>query len=506
MNSMRARLYKEAREVCPFLLGALALIQTPYLIWGHRVEEISISILGLGCLMLAAIPFGHEFQYRTTTLLLAQPIARRAIWRDKLLVLGTALSLSTLLLWWNILYFSVPLPGIVFVLIPLCAFCGGPWLTLLLRSGIAGAAATALVPAALVATITLILNLWYGHDDGPISGELIARVIITCLFVYCAAAFCLGYVTFRRFQVIDRASRELALPVRLEAWLSRALGGVSERFHGPIAALVKKELHLHQIAFLVAGILMVVLVAGALLAYAHKTVWSQTIVACSAAIYLPVLPFLVGGMSTAEERGWGISQWHLSLPPSMARQWRVKSAMALGVSAVLGVVLPGVLYLLFAYFHLNSDSIREFMQMLPGIVLGELLLVSLASYAGTFTSSTLRAILLAFGMVLAFGCWMRLIGSVFSSLPPWLRDAQVPPPPPIGGLTPDQVFACFIYLGMFLLLVLFQGFAFSNFKRGESSARRFLCQFGTVLGATIFYPCVAAILLLVVGALHYMAH
>jgi hypothetical protein len=474
MKVMNERLCKEAREQWLSLLGALALIETPYVIWGRRIEDFGVSALGLGCMILAAGAFGHEFQYRTTTLLLAQPIARRVFWRDKLLVLGVALVLSTLLLWWNLHHLRISFSGVALVLTPLCAFCGGPWLTLQLRSGIAGAVSTAIIPGALTATIVLIMNHWQCRD------ELITRVVIVSLFVYCAAAYCLGYVTFRRFQVVEGASRELTLPIGLEARLSRVLGGLSGRFSGPVATLVKKELRLHQIAFLAAGISGFVFIVGALL-HLYKTDWSETIIAISAAIYLPVLPFLVGGMSTAEERGWGISQWHLSLPPSMARQWGVKSLVALSVSCLLGVVLPAAIYL--AAAAIAGQELHEFFHTLPALALGQLLLMSAASYAGTFSTSTLRAILLAFGIVLAFGCWVRFVVLMLSYLPLWLVA------PNIGD---HEVFRL-LCLGMFLLLVLLQGFAFVNFKRGELPVRRFLFQFGTVLGVAAVFMCAAVI-------------
>ena len=43
---------------------------------------------------MAGSSFGNEFQYRTFSLLLSQPIARSVVWREKMLVLGAGILAS----------------------------------------------------------------------------------------------------------------------------------------------------------------------------------------------------------------------------------------------------------------------------------------------------------------------------------------------------------------------------------------------------------------------------
>ena len=82
----------------------------------------------------AGCAFGNEFQHRTLSLLLSQPIARSVLWRDKMLVLGAGIvtSLAVLL---GCLASVLSRAGadespLVLVLIALCAFCGAPYWTL----------------------------------------------------------------------------------------------------------------------------------------------------------------------------------------------------------------------------------------------------------------------------------------------------------------------------------------------------------------------------------------
>ena len=43
---------------------------------------------------MAGSSFGSEFQHRTLSLLLSQPIARSVVWREKMLVLGAGMLAS----------------------------------------------------------------------------------------------------------------------------------------------------------------------------------------------------------------------------------------------------------------------------------------------------------------------------------------------------------------------------------------------------------------------------
>ena len=84
---MNARLIKETRDLLPIFAGTLLLIVVPYLIWRDRAGNLGCIVFGLACAVLGGSSFGNEFQHRTLSLLLSQPIARSVLWREKMLIL-----------------------------------------------------------------------------------------------------------------------------------------------------------------------------------------------------------------------------------------------------------------------------------------------------------------------------------------------------------------------------------------------------------------------------------
>ena len=127
----------------------------------------------------------------------------------------------------------------------------------------------------------------------------------------------------------------------------RPLTKVSSRFRGPFATLLKKEFRLQQIGFLLAGVFILIAVAGFCLAKRHREVASR-IVGGDIFLYVLILPLIAGAISVAEEKGWGIAEWHLTLPPSALKQWSAKMLATLSTSLVLGLLLPAALFLVAA--------------------------------------------------------------------------------------------------------------------------------------------------------------
>src|SRR5271169_5130273 len=86
MTAKTMRLFKEAR---PLILPWCAVTAAALLPLVKRHEfTTSISLIGFwaGIPLLAALPLGIEFQHRTLSILLAQPVGRMEIWREKLSV------------------------------------------------------------------------------------------------------------------------------------------------------------------------------------------------------------------------------------------------------------------------------------------------------------------------------------------------------------------------------------------------------------------------------------
>ena len=406
---MNQRLIKEARDLLPFFAGVLVVIIGPYLIWHDYAAGVGYVTFGLGCAVLGGCSFGNELHNRTLSLLLSQPIDRAALWREKMLVLGAALgmSLGVLLVCLQVTYPGLNSQWWGAALVALCAFCGAPYWTLLLRQGIGGMAFAAAVPVLLSLTARLV-------SDRLVEARAVQGYpALGALLIYCALVHGLGYSRFRRLQIVDGPGREIALPAGLEAIFIRPLSRISARCRGPFAALLKKEFRLQQTCFLMAGLFVLIALTGACL-IRFQSEWGRNVLGGDYIIYVIILPLIAGAVSVAEEKGWDLAEWHLTLPPSALKQWLAKMLAALSTSLVLGLVLPAALFLA-GDALLAEGGTRTSMPPASQVlcwVLGQLLLTSVAVYAASFCNSTLRAILAAFAIILAgcavcgfFGVW-----------------------------------------------------------------------------------------------------
>jgi hypothetical protein len=258
----------------------------------------------------------------------------------------------------------------------------------------------------------------------------------------------------------------------LEAIFVAPLTKISSRFRGPFATLLKKEFRLQQISFLLAGLFVLIAVAGFCLVKRYPEV-ATGIVGGDIVTYVLILPLIAGAISVAEEKGWGIAEWHLTLPPSALKQWSAKMLAALSTSLVLGLLLPTALFLA-GLALLGQLGARTSLPPAFAIlcwVLGQLLLTSVAVYAASFSNSTLRAILTAFAIIVAsFGVFF-LVGTGVAKIEPLRFWIYMHAPEVTKALIPPLLAG-----GLFLMLCVVQWFAWSNFRRYGLSARRIVVQ------------------------------
>jgi len=461
---MNERLLKEARDLLPMFAGVLLLIVAPFFIWHQGVYSIGMFACVLGCVVLAGSSFGNEFQHRTFSLLLAQPIERSVLWRDKMLVLGTGilLSLAVMMACLQAYPFAHVLEQWPLGLAALCAFCGAPYWTLLLRQGIGGMAFAAAFPTCLVLVNALVTERLFDNTAvAPYSATAL-------LLIYCALVYYLGYAKFQRLQVVDGASRELALPAGLEAIFIGPLTRISARFRGQFASLLRKEFRLQQICFLLAGLFVLIALTGACL-IRFQSELGRNVVGGDYIIYVIILPLIAGAVSVAEEKGWDLAEWHLTLPPSALKQWSAKMLAALSTSLVLGLVLPAVLFLA-GQALLAQGGIRTSVPTASQVlcwVLGQLLLTSVAVYAGSFSKSTLRSILAAVVILAAGGVVLWLAETGVNEFDPGPRDHPH---------LEEWLILPLLSGALVFMLCLIQWFAWSNSRRCGVPARRLLVQ------------------------------
>jgi len=473
---MNARLIKETRDLLPIFAYTLPLIVVPQLIW--PLLGFGYFALAPACAVMAGSSFGAEFQHRTLSLLLSQPIPRSVIWRDKMLVLGAGIvtSLVALLLCLAVSDQVIGGPGWpALVFIPLCAFCGAPFWTLLLRQGIGGIVAAVGAPCGILAVYALVTEQFSGNEPATL-----VPAVLCLLLIYCAIVYWLGYATFKRLEVVDMRVKELSLPTGLEAFFVRPLTKATTPFRGPFATLLKKEFRLQQVSFLLAGIFVLIAVAGICLIKRRPEI-ASAIIGGDICVYALILPLIAGAISVAEERGWEMAEWHLTLPPSALKQWSAKLLATLSTSLVLGLLLPTALVAGQALS--DKVAIRSALPPPPeilGWVLAQMLVTSVAIYTASYSRNTLRAILSAFAIIIA-GCgicaWVGIHAA--KMIEPYLfierNTAQVD-----RHLSVEVQLKTLIPLlipgGLFLMLCVVQWFAWSNFRRYGASAGRIVVQ------------------------------
>ncbi len=258
-----------------------------------------------------------------------------------------------------------------------------------------------------VPALALIVGEYWGalqHGAGPGWVDATRLFALNTLFwgtlACCGVAGVLAGRQFLRLEALDGPLNEfpdLLASGRRGVVASRDPARVSRRCHGATACLVRKEIRLQRMVFVLATFYVFALAAFAALGH--------LVPGYSGVPFTPVTVFyglaaatLAGSLASAEERQQGTLEWQALLPMASWRQWTVKALVVLGLTEVLAVVVPAVLAGAFA---------------LDGWVLGSayavtLGLVTIASlYISSLSASGLRA---ACTTVMVAGAGWFLVG------------------------------------------------------------------------------------------------
>ncbi|MBN8246390.1 MAG: ABC transporter permease subunit [Verrucomicrobia bacterium] len=368
-----------------------------------------------GALVSGALTFGEEFEQRTLAGLLSQPRSRSALYRQKLLPLAGILVWIATNLSLGLVASGPSDPGdFAEVLVGvwgmvLLVFCTAPLYTLLTRSTLAGAifvVAAPLVLWSLVALAASALERW-----GGLAGvhQVLEQAFFWMAPAYAVVGAWLGWRCFAQLEVPDaRAGHGVSHPLSLP--VDRLLSGALPRWSW--VPLVRKEMRLHVVPWLVAGIFCALWILWMVI----RALWPDDGPSDDGASALPsafgILAVIMGLMSlivsgaacVAEERQLGTLDWQLTQPMSLSRQWWIKLGVALGLFVVLGVALPLALLVLgFGAEPVLGNPSPDF-PLILGLYGGGILLVfALAAYASSFCRSTMKASATAVALGLALG-------------------------------------------------------------------------------------------------------
>ena len=506
---MKTRVIKEARALLPAFALTVGLTLAASLFWrGSTALDAGIIVFATCCTLLGANCFGHEFSSQTIGLLLAQPVSRRRIWHEKMLVLGIAILLAfaawfACALWLTDHTTSNDAtfwPVLTMTVIPAVIFCSAPWMALNTRNTMLAGLGVWMVPFGLVMCLVLASHYLVQDKFDDFVNQHPVRCVLAGGGIYCALAYWSGYQALKHFQSATARPREIALPDRWQDALARPLGKLLPRYASPMTSLLRKEILLQRPAYVAAAALGLLALLAAISNKIHDTDGSRGLFIAPLAICVVILPLVVTGLSVAEERTLGMAAWHRTLPPSLRQQWLVKLAVVLVTCVMLGVILPWFMRVAGQALGLFPDTPARPIQWLPASIpltgcLAYLVVLAIGIFASSVSTTTFRAIMLTLVLLCVIGTLIPLsnglVGLNFTDHP-WRSR------PPNGDwhLPEIEVFLI-VNSALAVFLALLSVLAYINYRTAEPSPGRAWAHSGIILGA-------AATLAIVMWTLYFI--
>ena len=408
MTAKTTRILKEARPLfwpwCAVVLaGALPLAHP--LDWGPFIGLIGFFAVPL----LATLPLGDEFQHRTLSLMLSQPVGRMTIWGEKL-------SVSVVAIVSAVLVFSLALRAASFhgsrrAWIIAITSSATFW-TLFARSTVGGMALNIVAQSLLIVIIpwtNLAERLRAKGYFSPVNSIVIPAVAILC---YAGLMLWLSERSLARFQATGGVGGDDLLMAGPDV-MPRALAGwLRCRPSGVVLNLIRKELRLLRPVWLISLLAGIGWACLTLFGLLHEQRFSrnfETVVVSMGVVSTLMIAVLAGSMSLGEEKTAGTHSWHLTLPARVLLQWRIKLYTALFASFVGAALLPALIARKFLFV---PSSI-----FVPGRILGGSRML-VAEHSGLFF--VLGVVLLTFA---AFWCACSVKGTVRAVL--WVFPVMI---------------------------------------------------------------------------------
>lgn len=326
-------LANEIRAVFPAFFLALV-----FQCFGFLHEAFALFAFSVACAGLPSLACGHDFMHRTLALTLSMPIERGALWRLRLKIAFFCLlplaALTMLELGWNRTIFTgtgVHWMAPLLVVEIGMGLCLAPWITLRMRSPLAGTVFTLATPFCFYYFSKIAAYLRFGsyYGEMPESIPYQSAVSFAFFILVCAWGAFAGYRGFLRLEAIE--PRRFS-PSMANLSTPSAAGKIpSPRKHSALGRLVVKELRLQSMCFVPAAALAVtcwMFKEGRDLDTAQALLWGW--LAC----------VVLGAAGSAEERQLGLAEWQALLPLSRTRQWMVKVGVLVALGVVMAVVMP----------------------------------------------------------------------------------------------------------------------------------------------------------------------
>ena len=361
----------------------------------------------LACLWICANAFGSEFEHRTLGQWLVQPRSRGDLYREKLGVAGgiagTAAVIFFLTTGQSMGHDLLEL-ALIFASLLILGLASAPFFTLISRSTLAGFVFTLTVPMALYLILQTLLDVYHArvYPDLLYRSSEEQGVLWVGGVIYLGAMALAGWRVFKRLEWREGGaggSSTLGLYALTGAW-DRWLG---RRWLGKpaTAQLIRKELRLHVVPWLIAGILIGFWGLSLLIRkWAPESQWgvaaaNPSTVTLYAGILGTFVLLVTGASAIAEERVLGTLEWQWTQPIPMARQWKIKMGVAAALALTLGLILPAVLvWLGFDANALSTAFGQSDWQSIAAYAAALVALFATSLYASSVSQSSMKAVAL----------------------------------------------------------------------------------------------------------------
>jgi hypothetical protein len=395
---------KELRALLPLFAASVATMVLASRL-GREFVPMAVPAFLLGSAALGAWSIGHEYSHRTLGALLTLPVPRARIWTTKLAVTAPMLVALALVALWVFSGASqqsgVAVGMATYFLPTIAALCITPWLTMASRSAVGGALFTT-----SIAAIFVIAGDWIGIRKYGYTRDVDAfrmQFLWWTMGALSVIGAVYGWRMFSRLQAIDGGGTAFHLRFGRGA---AEISPTAVRRH-TCWLLIKKELRLQQLSWIVAAIYALIYVAVVVARRGDRD--ADNYVTLITIVHGMVQAMLVGSLASAEERHTGMHDTQLLLPVSSARQWMMKAAVTMAHAAVLTIALPLLLSAVLPVNGVAPFGRHGFVQ--PKTIAGVMALTCLCLYVSTLTASGLRALMLSIPLAFAVLWFVMKVGT-----------------------------------------------------------------------------------------------
>ncbi len=397
------RILKEARPLfwpwCAVTMAGAVPLVHPL----HSIAGISQFGFLLGIPLLATLSLGNEFEHRTLSLLLSQPIGRMEIWGEKLMVTVAAV-LSAVIVFcfaWRVTAFQPDLRGAAFPVVWIIATtASATFWTLFTRSMLGGVVLNFGVHSFIIIALANLPDRIRGTGSLSLPNKIVISIAAFVLLCYAGAMLWLGRRMLARFQVTGGMAGDDLLMAGPDVMPGALAGWLRCRPTGTVLNLIRKELRLLRPVWLISLLAAAGWACLALFGLLYERAFSrnfETALVIWGVVSTMMIAIPAGSMSLGEERTSGTHSWHLTLPVSARRQWLIKLFMALSAGFLGAGLVP------FLIAGRLWGSSRVFADVHPEMVLlvGAALLSFAAFWCACAVKGTVRAVLWVLPVMIA---------------------------------------------------------------------------------------------------------